>query len=76
MNWDAKPFQLYIHQNAEVIVGKSIQTNPLTFTIVKTKFFNHGFKNTVPRIKPLLNYLIKQKKREKIERSNRREIEP
>jgi hypothetical protein len=26
MNWDAKSFQLYIHQNSEVIVVKSIQT--------------------------------------------------
>jgi hypothetical protein len=36
MNWDAKPFQIYIDQNSEVIVGKSIQTNSLTFTEMKT----------------------------------------
>jgi hypothetical protein len=34
-----KPFQIYIHQNAEVIVGKSIQTNSLTFTTSKNKVF-------------------------------------
>jgi hypothetical protein len=40
MNQDAKSFQLYFYQNSKVIVGKSIQTNSLTFTSEMTISLN------------------------------------